>query len=125
VKGLLNGLQSKIKSTAPQAMFIHCYAHRLNLVLQDAVGEIQEVKIFFATLSGISVFFSKSTKRTNVLNRICSLKIPGNSQMRWNFKPRRVSADLKYSVLGFEPIWFGPTILVRRLRVMSLFWPIR
>jgi hypothetical protein len=27
-------------------------------------------------------------------------------------------------VLGFEPIWFGPAIIVRRLRVMSLFWPI-
>jgi hypothetical protein len=53
----LNGLQSKIKSTVPQALFIHCYANRLNLVLQDAVGEIQEVKIFFATLSGISFFF--------------------------------------------------------------------
>jgi hypothetical protein len=62
VKGLLNGLQSKIKSTAPQAMFIHCYAHRLNLVLQDAVGELPEVKIFFATLSGISVFFFKINK---------------------------------------------------------------
>jgi hypothetical protein len=66
------------------------------LVLQDAVGEIQEVKIFFATLTGISVFFSKSTKRTNVLNRICSRKIPGNSQTRWNFKPRIVSTVLKY-----------------------------
>jgi hypothetical protein len=96
MSGELNGLQSKIKSTAPQALFIHCYAHRLNLVLQDAVGEIQEVKIFFATLSGISVFFSKSTKRTNVLNRICSRKIPGNSQTRWNFKSRIVSTVLKY-----------------------------
>jgi hypothetical protein len=96
MSGELNGLQSKIKSTAPQALFIYCYAHRLNLVLQDAVGEIQEVKIFFATLSGISVFFSKSTKRTNVLNRICSRKIPGNSQTRWNFKSRIVSTVLKY-----------------------------
>jgi hypothetical protein len=94
----LNGLQSKIKSTVPQALFIHCYANRLNLVLQDAVGEIQEVKIFFATLSGISFFFffSKSTKRTNVLNRICSRKIPGNSQTLWNFKSRIVSTVLKY-----------------------------
>jgi hypothetical protein len=28
-------------------------------------------------------------------------------------------------VLGFEPIWFGPTVIVRPLRVRSLFWPIR
>jgi hypothetical protein len=85
MSGELNGLQSKIKSTAPQALFIDCYVHRLNLVLQDAVGEIQEVKIdVFCNTSGISFFFffSKSTKRTNVLNRICSRKIPGNSQTR-------------------------------------------
>jgi hypothetical protein len=87
--------------------------------------KFKKLKYFLQHFPEYRFFFSKSTKRTNVLNRICSLKIPGNSQMRWNFKPRRVSADLKYSVLGFEPIWFGPTILVRRLRVMSLFWPIR
>jgi hypothetical protein len=59
MSGELNGLQSKIKSTAPQALFIHCYVHRLNLVLQDAVGEIQEVKIdiFCNTFRNIVFFF--------------------------------------------------------------------
>jgi hypothetical protein len=31
---------------------------------------------------------------------------------------------MKNIVLGFEPIWFGPTILVRHRRVRSLYWPI-
>ena len=29
----LNGLQAKIKEVVPQAVFVHCMAHRLNLVL--------------------------------------------------------------------------------------------
>ncbi len=31
----LNGLQAKVKAIAPSAMFVHCYAHRLNLVLSQ------------------------------------------------------------------------------------------
>jgi hypothetical protein len=57
MSGELNGLQSKIKSTAPQALFIHCYVHRLNLVLQDAVGEIQEVKIDIFCNTSFFFFF--------------------------------------------------------------------
>ena len=40
----LNGLQSKIRSYAPQALFTHCLAHRLNLVLQHSCRNICSVK---------------------------------------------------------------------------------
>jgi hypothetical protein len=39
--------QSKIRSIAPQTKFTHCYAHRLNSILQDASGKIKECRIFF------------------------------------------------------------------------------
>ena len=29
----LNGVQARIKEKVPEAMFTHCYAHKLNLVL--------------------------------------------------------------------------------------------
>jgi len=32
--GHLNGLQAKIKEIAPNALFTHCFAHKLNLVLK-------------------------------------------------------------------------------------------
>jgi hypothetical protein len=35
--GSLNRLQMKIKGDAPKALFTHCCAHRLNLVLQNLV----------------------------------------------------------------------------------------
>lgn len=88
MSGDLNGLQTKIRSVAPQALFTHCYAHKLNQVLQDAASKIREGIIFFATLSRISTFFSKSTKRTSVVENICRKKIPTSSNTRWNFKGR-------------------------------------
>ena len=36
----LNGVQGKVKSVYPQALFVHCYAHVLNLVLSQSVQEI-------------------------------------------------------------------------------------
>lgn len=95
MSGEFNGLQAKVKSIAPYALFTHCFAHRLNLILQDAVGNIQECKVFFATLCGFSSFFSKSTKRTNILDNIASSRLPTASQTRWNFKSRLITTVLK------------------------------
>lgn len=91
MSGELNGLQTKIKQIAPQALFIHCYAHRLNLVLQDATNKIKECRIFFASLGGLATFFSKSTKRTNVLDEVLKRRLPKNAETRWNFKSRLIS----------------------------------
>lgn len=89
--GELNGLQRKVKSIAPQALFTHCYAHKLNLVLQDSCKKIKECRIFFSNLSGFSAFFTKSSKRTNLLDEICKKRLPSNSETRWNFKSRSVN----------------------------------
>nr|CAI5869807.1 unnamed protein product [Callosobruchus analis] len=86
----LNGLQSKIKSVAPQTLFTHCYAHALNLVLSKACNINKHARIFFSNLTGFSAFFSKSTKRTKILNEICSAKLPSNAATRWNFISRAV-----------------------------------
>ncbi len=42
----LNGLQAKVKAIAPSAMFVHCYAHRLNLVLSQGAKCLPECRIF-------------------------------------------------------------------------------
>ncbi|XP_018575035.1 zinc finger MYM-type protein 1-like [Anoplophora glabripennis] len=90
----LNNMQVKVKEIAPQALFIHCYAHRLNLILQDAASQIKECKIFFANLVGISSFFSKSTKRREVLDNVCKRYLPNSSDTRWNFKSRLITTIL-------------------------------
>ena len=42
MSGQLNGLQAKIKEVAPQAVFVHCYAHVLNLALLKSSKIIKE-----------------------------------------------------------------------------------
>jgi len=66
----LNGLQAKVKAIAPSAMFVHCYAHRLNLVLSQGAKCLPECRIFFASLSGFGTFFSKSTSMESGVCRL-------------------------------------------------------
>lgn len=44
--GQYNGLAAKVKSKYPEALFTICYAHKLNLVLQDSVKNIKYCKVF-------------------------------------------------------------------------------
>uniref|UniRef100_A0A8C5DNQ5 Zinc finger MYM-type protein 1 n=1 Tax=Gouania willdenowi TaxID=441366 RepID=A0A8C5DNQ5_GOUWI len=87
----LNGLQAKVKAIAPSAMFVHCYAHRLNLVLSQGAKCFSECRIFFASLSGFATFFSKSTKRSSFLESAGCSRLPRNVPTRWNFTSRIVS----------------------------------
>ena len=68
MSGVLNGVQAKVKDSAPDAIFIHCLAHKLNLVLIQAALRIPKCNIFFSTLGGLSSFFTSSSKRTAVLD---------------------------------------------------------
>lgn len=72
----LNGVQAKLKETIPQALFVHCYAHILNLVMAQGASKVGECKVFFSYLSGFSFFFSHSAKRTKLLDDICQRKFP-------------------------------------------------
>ena len=47
----LNVVQTKIKEDAAEAMFLHCYAPKLNLVLLHSVKCMPECKRFFKTLN--------------------------------------------------------------------------
>ena len=59
----LNGVQAKIKEDVPDTMFLHCYAHKLNLVLLHSEKCMPECNAFFKTFESLSAPFSKSTKR--------------------------------------------------------------
>ncbi len=68
----LNGLQAKVKAIAPSAMFVHCYAHRLNLVLSQGAKCLPECRFFFASLSGFAHIFLKIHKE-DVFSGVCRL----------------------------------------------------
>ena len=48
----LNGVQTKKKEDVPEAMFLHCYAQKLNLVLLHSAKCMPESKAFLKTFRG-------------------------------------------------------------------------
>lgn len=84
MSGHLNGLQMKFKEKAPQAVFVHCLAHRLNLVLQQSFKKISKCRIFFANLGGIPSFFHHSAKRSYALTLKSARRIPTVTETRWS-----------------------------------------
>ena len=80
--GEVSGLNKRIQDVFPSAIFIHCYSHSLNLTLQQSVANIKEYRLFFQTLSGLAILFSKSTKRTYVLKQFVQKKLPSVAPTR-------------------------------------------
>ena len=66
----LNGVQAKIREKVPEGMFTHCYAHKLNLVLMHSAKSIPACRVFFKTAEGLGAFFSKSTKRSHLMDEV-------------------------------------------------------
>lgn len=60
MSGVHNGIQEKFREEVPQAIYIHCHAHRLNLVLVDCVRNVQAAGDFCVIVQDIYKFFSGS-----------------------------------------------------------------
>lgn len=60
MSGRCSGVQQRIQRKAPQAIYIHCYAHVLNLVLVDSVKGNQSARELFVLLELLYVFMSSS-----------------------------------------------------------------
>lgn len=95
MSGEKNGVQFRIKQIYPNALFIHCYAHQLNLVLLHGAKTIKPVKLFICNLTMFHTFFSRSTKRSELL-REQGFKLPNQSDTRWNYHSRAASTIKKY-----------------------------
>ena len=92
MRGSVGGVQVLIKESYKNAIFVHCYAHQLNLTLQQVcASRISELKVFFADLSGFATYFSTSPKRTAALAETSDRRIPRPPGTRWNFKSRTVN----------------------------------
>lgn len=60
------GVQRRFKNIVHQCVFVHCHAHRLNLVLVATVHGIQACEDFFSLMQLLHTFFSTSAKRHDV-----------------------------------------------------------
>ena len=60
MSGRCSGVQTRIKEVASMAVYVHCYAHCLNLVLVDSTKSVPQASEFFALLELLYVFMSTS-----------------------------------------------------------------
>lgn len=107
MRGATAGVQKKVQDVYPNAHYIHCYAHQLNLIMQQATSHICRIKIFFSDIGGFSTFFSKSPKRTSVLEEVLAHRLPSTSNVRWNFHSRVINTVFEHRealILCFERI---------------------
>lgn len=65
VSGHLTGLKSKILSIEPRAIYIHCFAHTVNLVVQDSMCKAQLIRDYINLLRELICFVRGSPKRLN------------------------------------------------------------
>ncbi|VVC25652.1 Ribonuclease H-like domain,HAT, C-terminal dimerisation domain,Domain of unknown function DUF4371 [Cinara cedri] len=110
-----NGVQFHIKQIHPNASFIHSYAHQLNLVLLHGAKTIKTVKNFICNLTMFRTFFSRSTKRSELL-RERGFKLPNKRDTKWNYNSRAADtikthfSELKNAVIhvteapGWDPV---------------------
>lgn len=66
MRGTYQGVQSLIKSFNSAATYVWCYAHRLNLVLTDAVSCSSNAKDMFGIVEVIYEFISSSKNRVAI-----------------------------------------------------------
>ena len=57
--GCANGVQTLIRNLVPCAHYVHCHAHRLNLVVVDVCKGTAKVCDMFTTLKSLYVVFFK------------------------------------------------------------------
>jgi len=92
MSGSTNGVQVKIRELSKnKCPYIHCYAHRLNLVLVDVAKSVEVVDNTFGLLEAIYAFQSSSTLRYKIFSDVqkdCEtiLKVPQHSDTRWQWR---------------------------------------
>ncbi|XP_034065942.1 zinc finger MYM-type protein 1-like isoform X1 [Gymnodraco acuticeps] len=92
----VNGVQTKLRQDHPSAIYIHCMAHKLNLVLVDACKSNHTAMGFFLTLESLYTFFAQPgthhayKQRQNELG--VKAELTALSDTRWACRWKNVSA---------------------------------
>ena len=58
-----NGVQSKIREKYPNAAYVHCYSHVLNLAIASGCKNVSPVRNLFDYVEKLTWFLSGSAKR--------------------------------------------------------------
>ena len=90
MSGHINGVQVQVRQEYPFAHFVHCAAHRLNLVLCQSASSISPIKIFFVNVGAFSTFTSNAPKRKAFLTSH-KIEFPNPGDTRWYYRARVIN----------------------------------
>ncbi|XP_050548616.1 zinc finger MYM-type protein 1-like [Daktulosphaira vitifoliae] len=74
MSGKNNGVQALFRQEVPNAIYVHCYNHRLNLVISDVCKNIPSVKMFFDIVENLYVFVSGSATHAKFIEIQTTMK---------------------------------------------------
>ncbi|CAB4024838.1 zinc finger MYM-type 1-like [Paramuricea clavata] len=90
MSGHINGVQVQVHQEYRFAHFVHCAAHRLNLVLCQSASSISPIKIFFVNVGAFSTFTSNAPKRKAFLTSH-KIEFPNPGDTRWYYRARVIN----------------------------------
>ena len=70
MSGAYGGVQKFIHDMQPLAVYVHCAAHNMNLVVIDVVSAVRDAQTFFTTMQELYAFFGHSIRRWDLLSSI-------------------------------------------------------
>uniref|UniRef100_A0A667Y2X2 TTF-type domain-containing protein n=1 Tax=Myripristis murdjan TaxID=586833 RepID=A0A667Y2X2_9TELE len=101
VSGSKGGVHVILKQTFPDAVYVHCNSHRLNLVLCAASKASGHVSTFFDTVNSIHSFMTGSSRHARFLELQKelhpdrpTLELERSTEMRWSSKSGSLSKVL-------------------------------
>ena len=68
--GVNEGLAARMKECSPDSIYVHCYAHLLNLAIQDTVTDVQPLRNTLGSTQNLYNFLEGSPKSHALLHDI-------------------------------------------------------
>lgn len=98
MSGKHKGLQAIIKERYPHAIYVHCLAHKLNLVVEDSCANLKSATNFFNSLEALYIHFSHPGHHAHLKKLQDSLDIKTGREMgslsttRWSCRYQNCKA---------------------------------
>lgn len=100
MRGSYTGVQARIKNEKPLAIYVHCYAHILNLCLIDLTKQVKQIRNMFGVLNSLHNFIGSSSKRNSVFESTRkkfsdgkgSKTLKSLSDTRWNCRIEAINS---------------------------------
>ena len=134
MSGRLSGVQARIRKLCPQAIYVHCFAHRLNLVLVDCSKNMEFVSELFCVYQMLYLFSSSSAVLPvfEEVQRVAGIKKPlriksfGNTRWACHFDAiSGVLQSLKEIVATLEDLTENDRDSKRRVEAGGLLTHVR